>query len=254
MKYQNIIAISILALIIIALAFFQTPVMDSARQAAWNLWVTQVARLTGLGDIDTPETVQQQLEFLRAENVRLRAQQQDYQRLKIQIGSPSFETMRVVPAATVSRPIDTFQSEYILNKGLEDGVTPNAPVVVQGSVLVGFIHEVAAHSSTMRTLFHPASQLTVETVPLDIDIAPARGLLRSFYYTSLSLTIIPRDQVIEPGLSVVTVSKGRDIPHGFIIGTIHSITSEENEAYQQARIDVPYDIDRVDAVHILVAP
>ncbi len=254
MKKQNIIAVSILALIIILLAFFQTPVMAAARHTAWNLWVQQVARRTKLGDIHTPETVQQQLEFLRAENVRLRSQQYDYERLKTQIGSPSFESMRVIPAATAGRPIDTFQSEYMLNKGLEDGVTPNAPVVVQGSVLVGFIVEVAAHSATMRTLFHPTAQLTVETVSLDADIAPARGLLRSFYYTSLSLTTIPRDQVIESGLSVVTVSKESTIPQGLVIGTIQSITSEENEAYQQARIEVPYDIDRIDAVHILVAP
>ena len=254
MKKRNIIALSVLVVILLALAFFQTPIMDSIRASVWEGVVRTSARFTGIGAENLNTTVGSQLEELRAENIRLRSQQVDYERLKTQLGTPLFNSLRTIPAAIVGRPIDTFQSQLVINKGVRDGVVAGAPVVVNGSVLVGFIGRVEERTSVVESLFTPSTNLTVETLPPNEETAPARGLLQSEFLTALRLTTVPRDMTLEEGLSVVTVSKDSFIPHGLLIGTVGQVSSPEHEAYQEANIRVPYNIDAIDAVTVLVTP
>lgn len=254
MKKRNIIALSILLVILLTIAFFQTPIMDSIRGKVWNTVVKTSARITGLGAENLETTVSTQLEELRTENIRLKSQLADYERLKTQLGTPSFDSLRTIPAAIVGRPIDTFQSKVVINKGVQDGVVVGAPVVVFGSTLLGFVQEVEENSAMVNSLYIPTTHLTVETLPPNEETAPARGLLKSQFYTTLKLTTVPRDMVLQEGLSVVTVSKDSFIPHGLLVGTVGRISSPEHEAYQEATIRVPYNIDTIDAVTVLVSP
>lgn len=62
---------------------------------------------------------------------------------------------------------------------------------------------------------------------------------------------IPRDASLTIGQNVVTTSNGSQIPYGVVIGSISSISKPENEAYQQAVIQLPYNPDTVEAVTVL---
>ncbi|MEK7500363.1 MAG: rod shape-determining protein MreC, partial [Patescibacteria group bacterium] len=159
-----------------------------------------------------------------------------------------------IPAAIVSRPLDTLSSQYIINKGISDGVTEGAPVVIMGSVLIGFTKELSTHSSVVETLYSRSTSVTVETVAKDDESPSMRGLLQSKFQTSLEMNTIPRDAKIAVGQQVVTSNKESNIPFGMVIGSIASLIKPENAAYQIAEIDVPYLIDSLDAVVVLVAP
>ena len=253
MKKRNIIALSLLLTLLLFLAFLQTPLMEQFRIRAWEGTVALAGRMFGFNDGDGNETVTKELASLRAENIRLQAELQDYRRLRAQLGSPSFADLRPIPAVVVSRPIDAFHSEFIINKGIRQGISVNSPVVVQGSVLVGFIKEVTEQTATIQLLLHPAAQLTAETVPADEETPIARGLLRSRYYTSLHLTTVPRDVPLTVNQRLVTASKD-NVPYGLVVGTIAEVSSPEHEAYQEARIALPYDPDSLDVVSVLAAP
>lgn len=254
MQKRNITAISILVCIVAALAFLQTPIMSHARQRAWLMWMRTTASIFGLGAIEADETVIEQLQQLRLENIRLRAQLGDYDRLRQQLGTLPLSASRLVPAATIGRPIDSFRSQYLINKGRRQGVTQGAPVVTGGSVLVGFINLANDETSVVQSLLNPATNLTVEAVPLaDAKATPlARGLLQSYHYTTLVVTTIPKDTPVEVGQAIVTVSKEAGIPYGLVIGTVAQISSQEHEPYQEARLKLPYDLDQVDAVQVIV--
>lgn len=253
MKKRNVIALGILTTILLGLGFFATPLMRHARNITWDAWVVFNARFFGVNGIEISDSALDTLAKKTMENIRLRAELGDYRRLKMQLGAPAFDSLRRVPAQVVARPIDTLTSSYVINKGIADGVSSEAPVLVQGSVLIGFTKELSQHSATVQTLFHPSTSVTVETIPKGEEKV-ARGLLKSHYQTSLSMETIQRDSPIAVGQKIVTTNKNIQLPYGMIIGTVASLSSPENEAYQTAVLDVPYDSDAIDAVTVLVAP
>ncbi|MEX1111933.1 MAG: rod shape-determining protein MreC [Candidatus Andersenbacteria bacterium] len=253
MQTRSIVALIILAVVLLGFAFLQTPIMRSIRDAAWTVATVTVARIGGTR-IYPEEAVYTQLNELRAENVRLKSQLQEYARLQAQLGSPAFESYQGVAARVIARPLNTFQSQLVINKGIRDGITINAPAVINGSVLVGLVSEVGERSAVITSLLHPQTSLTVETIPQDSDDPAGRGLLESRNFTSLHMTTVPRDLPLQDGQAVVTTSQDTAIPGGLMLGSLTNIHNQEHEAYQQARVALPYDLDRVDTVTVLVAP
>lgn len=253
MKKRNVIALSLLAGILLALGFLTTPLMRHARSAAWDNWVTVAARVFGIRGISISDNALDTLTKITMENIRLKAELSDYQRLKTQLGSPPFDSMQALPAQVLARPIDTLTSSYIINKGIADGISNGAPVLVQGSVLLGFIQSLSEHSATVQTLFHPSTSITVETTANNEE-KPARGILKSRYQTSLGMETIPRDALVHVGQHIVTTSKANYLPYGMLIGSVASLSNPENEAYQSATLEVPYDSNAIDAVTVLVTP
>ena len=253
MKRSTVIALSILGLLILTILFMQTPLMRVARGATWDYLVRTIGLTFGLRDVRVSDDTFEELATLKAENVRLQAQASDYNRLKIALGTPAYDSFIPVSATILARPIDTFQNEYVITKGVRDGVYVGAPVVVQGSVLVGFIHEVSERTSVFRLVTHPETTITAEAVSEDEGVEPGRGLLKGQRFTSSILSTVPRDAQISEGESVVT-SSSAEIPYGLLIGSISKITNNENEPYQSASIAFPYTASNLRAVNVLVVP
>ncbi|MGH7927944.1 MAG: hypothetical protein ACREQV_09135, partial [Candidatus Binatia bacterium] len=134
MSTRNLVAISLLLAFAALLAFFQTPIMERWRTAAWSGVVRGIGFVFGAGIPGDENSLRDQLATLQAENLRLKAELRDYSRLRTQLGTPSYGSLRTIPAAVVGRPIDTFHSQYIINKGISSGVVINAPVVLNGSI------------------------------------------------------------------------------------------------------------------------
>jgi cell shape-determining protein MreC len=242
-------ALLVLALLVgIALAL-QTPLLRHARSFVWRTWVNSVARLTNLGPLELENSLQDELIRLQAENIRLRAEKHDYERVRQQLGAPALSTFRAIPALTATRPVDIFRTHFVLNRGAADGITLGAPVISEGSILLGFVVELQDHTAVAELLLHPAT-----SVPAEVATEPnARGLVLGRTYTSLALTVIPRDAAIAPGHPVTTIAQ-EHIPPGLLIGTIAEVRSEENEAYQEAYLKLPYDPENLGAVSVIVPP
>jgi|SRR3989344_2188341 len=253
MKPGNKIALISLALVVCGLLFFQTPLMRSARDFTWDVVVRSSGRFFQIGTLDVDKNTLSQLEDLQAKNASLESQLKNYRYISAQIGGATISSLRAVPAYVVGRPVDTYQSRFVLNKGIADGVGIGAPVVISGSTLVGFIVDAGVASSTFEFLFSPALNLTVEVASADPDVPAARGLLSGQYYTSMLLSTIPRNIALTEGLPVFTTLSER-VPHGLLIGTLAHITNRENEPYQTAYVVPNYTPKAVHAVTILVQP
>lgn len=254
MSRRTIVAITTLALIVLALAFFQTPLMRHARAIAWNGWVISVGRVFRLHDLSPQPDIQERLQELLSENTRLKAELADWRQLQTELETPSIENLRPAPAAVIGRPIDTLQSELVISRGLSSGVATHDPVVIHGSTLIGFVTEVQEHSARVRTIFHPETRVTVEVINQDEGKQPVRGLLESRFFSALYVTTVPRDNTLEESQLIVTVPDEAGVPPGLVIGSVGSIESGEHEAYQEARIRTDYDIDRIRAVTVLTQP
>ena len=238
-----------LGVLIVALLALQTPVLSSARNATWRIVTAVTSSVFGIGDLTIENDVETQLTNLTADNIRLQAELNDYYALREQLDSPALPSLRAIPALVSARPLNPWRSEIQLNKGVKDGVTLNAPVVVNGSILIGFVTGLADHTSTTRLLSHPAISMPAEIVA-DNNV---RGLLRGATHTAITMTTIPRDAEIRLGQPVITTGDD-SIPPGLLLGRVDNITAEENEAYQAARVSLPYAPDTLRGVSILVEP
>jgi cell shape-determining protein MreC len=137
----------------------------------------------------------------------------------------------------------------VLNKGAKDGVVLNAPVTVFNSTLAGFVTEVYENRSVFRLMIDP-----LFSVPVILNNEQGdKGLAQGKNYTSILVSTIPRDADARPGQLVVTEGQGIT-PPGLLVGKIQSVRSEENEAYQEARLELTYTPDEMAAVSILVEP
>lgn len=252
MSKRSLIALSLLGIIVAVWLVFQTPLMRTVRAVAWSAWVHGVARAFGIGPLNVDNNVMEQLRTLQAENSRLKAEVADYQQLREQIGSVSFKSFYALPASISARPLDTFRSRYVINRGGADGIVPGAPVVIQESTLIGFIAKVERHTAQVQLLLHPSTSITVETVAEEEDKS-GRGLLNGQHYTSLKLVTVPRDIQLKEGQPVVTVAKDNLVPQGLLIGTISVVRNQEEEAYQEADLSLPYQSDNLRAVSVLIS-
>jgi rod shape-determining protein MreC len=253
MKRRETGSLIILGLFVLVWLIYQTPLLRGARAATWDVIVTRVANLWHVGQITVKPDVLAQLQALRAENTRLQYELADYKRLRIALNAPAYDSYKEIESAVLARPLDTWQTEYMLSKGSAEGVTVGAPVVVDNGILIGFISAAAPHSSTVRLLLHPQTSLTAQVMTDDDASIPARGLLIGQNYTSLLLTIVPRDVHIKTGQPIVTVATPT-LPAGLTIGAVGKVTNKENEPYQQAEVTLPYDVDGLEAVTILEQP
>ncbi|MDP3997209.1 MAG: rod shape-determining protein MreC [Candidatus Andersenbacteria bacterium] len=249
MKRRNKLALWLLGTIVLSVLALQTPLLRAARRQVWDGWVSTIARVAEVGQLRVDNDVMEQVAQLRADNIRLQAEQEDYRRLRRDLGSTSFTQLRTIPALAAVRPLDTFRTEFMINRGWAEGAVINAPVVVQGSVLIGLVTDVSEHAATVRLLLHPEQSLPAEVVGKD----NSRGLLRGRAYTSLVLSTVPRDAELALGEAVVTVAQ-EGIPQGLLVGTVEAVQNEKNEAYQEAVVKLPYNPDELMAVTVLVQP
>ncbi|OGY36566.1 MAG: hypothetical protein A3E36_03170 [Candidatus Andersenbacteria bacterium RIFCSPHIGHO2_12_FULL_45_11b] len=251
MRKSAVIALSAFGLTLLIAGLFFTPIMQHARNRTWDQIIWVVSKVFRIPDSSPSQSTEEQLKRLTLENIRLTSELADYARLRDQLAAPAFDSMHKISAHVISRPIDTLQAQYVINKGIADGIGTGNVVVVHGSALLGFVSQLSLHSAIVQTVFHPDTSITVETVTKDSEIPPAQGLLISLFQTSLSMETIPRDAEISPGQNIVTTSNGQQIPYGIVVGAVSSVRKPENEAYQKAAIELPYAIDSVKAVTVL---
>lgn len=249
MKRRNKLALGLIGVLVIGLLALQTPLLRHVRGATWRTWLNVVTFVFPVGQIHIDNDVTAQIERLTSENVRYQAQQRDYVRLREQLGSPVLDSYRFIQAEVAARPLDTFGVSFRINRGVRDGVTLHAPVVIYGSTLIGFVSELNASTAVVQLLLHPSTNLPVE---IESENSP-KGLLVGRQYTSLAATTIPRDAAIKEGQNVVTVA-GENVPYGLRVGTIGVSVRQENLAYQEASLVLPYDPDQLRAVTVVVAP
>ncbi|MEK7556626.1 MAG: rod shape-determining protein MreC, partial [Patescibacteria group bacterium] len=243
MRLRGKILVGILAILIAGLAALQAPVLTRVRGLAWDGWVGSTGYLFSAGETEVSPDVLSQLGELRAENVRLSATLMRFQRLERQLGEITLRNFTAIPALVGSQTSDTFRSQYFLNRGALDGVTLHAPVVTQGSVLVGTVAELSPRSSVVQLLLHPATSIPVEVVLPDEEKGITRGLVQGQSYTGILLTTVPRDKELSTGAAVVTSAHEDGFPYGLTVGTVAKIQSTERDAYQSASLDLPYDPD-----------
>lgn len=138
------------------------------------------------------------------------------------------------PAAVILRDTGDIYGAFTIDKGSDDGISVNDPVIY-GKYLVGCVKEVSASTSVVRTLFDPKVNVgayeirTREDCYTESDATLAKvGMIR--------ISGLSRSTPIVPGGIVCTSGTGGVFPKDLIIGTVSEVVNDETDISAYASV------------------
>lgn len=124
----------------------------------------------------------------------------------------------------------------ILDRGSDDGVRLGQPVTVGEGIIIGKIGGVRRESSQVILLSDSRSSLAVTTQSLKETL----GVLEGGQGLSTTLSMIPPDQRLAPGDSIITSGLEPGIRRGYVVGVIERIIKNAQDPFQSASVQPFY--------------
>jgi rod shape-determining protein MreC len=182
----------------------------------------------------------QTLEELKRENAklmlsvnRLRSLESENKDLRDKVGFRDTTKIKLVAAKIVSKLVTKVQGNFIINRGINDGIQKGMPVITEKG-LVGIIDVVDNNYSIVKNLLNTSLNIAVSIKRLNID-----GIL-NYDGNHLIIKNIPTTYDIKSGdiveTSVLSTSFPPSIPVGFVskkesnmYGLLHTLSVKSYE-------------------------
>ena len=133
----------------------------------------------------------------------------------------------------------------LLDKGSEDGISINMPVVTYNGV-VGKIHEVTNHTAKVLLINDINSSIAVL-----IQRNRAEGILIGKGKDYCTIKYLRRDVEVKKGDRVITSGMGGVFPKGLIVGTVNKIQKKNYGLFQYAEVIPEANISKLEEVFII---
>ena len=175
---------------------------------------------------------------LIAENDVLKAQLAALQAIQAQLPTSTPDAIR---AMVYSRYPMNFKNELLVNAGTREGVVQGSAAVYQG-MLLGQVVSVYPDSALIRTIFDDGTRM-----PVRIGAHGYDGLLQGGAEPLVGS--IAAGDAIAAGDIVYTAAPG--MPYALPIAEVTATGTSPDNLFEQASIDIPYDINNVQTVLIV---
>ncbi len=139
-----------------------------------------------------------------------------------------------------------FEDSILINKGKDDGVRKDFPVISQNKILIGKIAEV--YDSFSRIIL-----TTDKDNMIDVEIQDTEtfALSKGEGSFKMSLDLFPKDKELKEDALVYTSSLGGIYPSGLVVGKIKNVKKIDNEPYTNAEIIPSFDLSQLGRVFIV---
>jgi len=142
---------------------------------------------------------------------------------------------------------DISEDLILINKGAEDGILKDMPVITQAKVLLGKIGEVYKNFSKVILLSNQGSTILVK-----VEDGEIKGVVKGKGNFKILLDDIPLNQEIKEGDFIITTLLGGNFPKGLLIGQIKEVKKSDVEPFQQAEILPFFDILEIEKLFIIL--
>jgi rod shape-determining protein MreC len=153
----------------------------------------------------------------------------------------------MVGADVIGKNIDPVGSTLIIGIGTNDAIEVGSPVVVGGGILIGKISRVTPETSIVRLLDDNQSKVAATILNQEKSI----GVIEGGYGLSIRMNIIPQNEIITIGDTVITSGLEEGVPRGLVIGVVETFEKEPYQPFQSAVVAPPKDFGRVRHVSII---
>lgn len=169
--------------------------------------------------------------------------------LKNQLNFKNKNLSHVVTAEIVAKNLDTADQVIILNRGSNDGIMIDQPVIYGDGILIGKIIKVEESISFARVLSDNQSKIAGTILNSDHSL----GIIEGGFGLSIKMTFIPRNENIITGDQIITSGLEMGMPRGLIIGRVAAIENESYQPFQQAVITPAINYEKINFVGVLSA-
>lgn len=150
-----------------------------------------------------------------------------------------------IQAAVISREVDGWWQQILLNKGTLAGLRVGDAVEGPGG-LVGLVGQVSLSTATVTLLTDPASRIGVW-----VARTRQHGLLSGVGTSRPVLRFLDKDPQVRPGDVVLTSPASTLVPPNLPVGVVQSIDQRANPA-PEAIVQLSAPVDAIDWVEVLV--
>lgn len=151
-----------------------------------------------------------------------------------------------IPARVINNTIAHEKINFItINRGKEDGIEPNMPVVTFNGI-VGRVAYVSDHYSTIVTVLSEGRTYNVKLMNgraylINWDVGSSN---------SVSMNNVPKNYDVQIGDTIYTAEYSI-FPEGIMVGTVATITEDEKSNSQNIRILLSTDFRKLDYVYVV---
>jgi len=142
---------------------------------------------------------------------------------------------------------DISQDFILINKGAEDGILKDMPVITSQKILLGKISRTYKNFSKVMLLSNKKMSFDVNIQSSSADIS---GVGKGKGNSKILIGLIPREEDILKGDLVVSGSLGGIFPKGLFVGRIKKVEKKDTEAFQKIEIEPAFNIGKLDGLFI----
>lgn len=181
---------------------------------------------------------------LLSENTKLKEFKKENETLKKALGIGLEKEFKFVMAEVISK--DILEDSILIDKGSDDGIKENMPVITAQKVLSGKINEVFEKHSRVLLLTNKKSTFNASLQEKDIN-----GVIKGKGALNISFEFIPRAKEILKGDIVITSQLGGVFPKGLLVGEIREVKKSDVEPFQQAEVKPFFDIKEIETFFVI---
>ena len=141
---------------------------------------------------------------------------------------------------------DISQDFVLINKGFDDNISENMPVITQQKALLGKVSKVYKNFSKVMLISSKKCSFDVKIQEKDIS-----GLIKGKGNFKILLDFVPQNKEISQGDIIVTSSFGGLFPAGLLAGKIKDVKKSDVEPFQQADIEPIFNIKEINFLFVI---
>ncbi len=202
----------------------------------------------GSSDEKNEQALKEEVARLTLELAELNELQTEVQELRGLLNFKKRTELKTIVGNVVGERTVTSARTLLVDKGTDDGVVKNYPVVNQDGILVGKVFETKKSSSLVLMLLDRRSRVAATIQNKDGTI----GIVEGGYGLSSSMKFIPQNEDVRVGNIIVTSGLEETVPRGLLIGTVESVAKEVREPFQEATIKPLVEFEKLITVAVIL--
>lgn len=206
--------------------------------------------LSGLGGARSgdSETQKKEIARLTKELADLYEMQTEVRELRGLLNFKKRMEVKTVVGTVIGERSVSSARTLLIDKGTNDGIAKDYPVVNQDGILVGKVFETKESSALVLMLLDRRSRVAATIQNKDGTI----GVVEGGYGLSSSMKFIPQSENLAVGDIVTTSGLEETVPRGLLIGTVESVIKEVREPFQEATIKPMIDFEKLITVAVIL--
>ncbi len=238
-------AVGVLGRLVLSVVLPAQLSLSRAADAVAGLW----RALNEIGQLRMENArLREEVERLRRELAQLEESSAEVHRLRRLLGFRSPPSYAVVAARVVTRDPSRWYTTLTVDRGAQDGVARNDPVVTADG-LVGRVFEVYPTTSRVLLVTDPRSSVGV-LVQSSRDAGVVQGTGTEF----LRLRYLSRSSPLAEGDVLVTSGLGGVFPRGLRVGVVRKVVRTPGALFQEAEVEPAAELARLEEVLVMVRP